>query len=98
MSAPSSRWIAALIALSIIVATSYGLWMRDKTIRTEQMKANYDLGYYKAQNEMLEAAMAEGRRAINTFSDTSREVVYLPDDGLARRAADLGIMCHGSDC
>ena len=62
------------------------------------MQANYDKGYYKAQKEILETAMAEGRRATNTFNDTHKAVRVLPDDALTRRARELNILCHGDDC
>jgi len=98
MSVPSSRLIAALIALSIIAATSCALYQRDKTIRTEQMTAQYDLGYYKAQTEMLNAVMDAGRTSTRKFRDETVKNRALSDVDLDRRAVSLGIMCHGSDC
>ena len=89
-----------LLSISVIIAVIalLALYQRDKTIRTEQLTAQYNLGYRTAENDLMKAAMAEGRRATNTFNDTHKAVRVLPDDDLTRRARNLGILCHGDDC
>lgn len=89
-----------LLSISIIIAAIalFALYQRDKTIRHEALTQAFDAGKYQAQNEILNTAMAEGRRATSAFDDTRKAVRVLPDDDLARRARKLGILCHGDEC
>jgi hypothetical protein len=85
---PSPRSIA-LIALFIGIAAT-GLWMRDKTIRKEQMTAQYQLGYYKAQMEMVQAATDAGRTSTRKFRDET-----IKNRALSRL---LNLRAHGFQC
>lgn len=72
--------------------------MRDKTIRAEQMTAQYNLGYRTAENDLMKAATDAGQRATSKFEAVEREARALSDDALDRRAVELRIMCVGEEC